>query len=202
MRQRTAATDASGAATAAATASNGDEAARAKALGREALQLQQYDKAIRLLRISDRLHPNEDTRALLKSALAGQARLDTNQQNAQRAAASAPPPWSQQDLFGRGMQRVDAALGVAWTHLPQSMQRAIERSILPSMRKPLAYVGCLIVLAAIYRLVLHGPALAFGRLPGDVYYHSGNMMVSAPLVSCLLSSLALNYVARAFRGGG
>ena len=45
---------------------NKDEADRSKSLGRTALQNGEYDRAIRLLRLSDRLAPSPDTRQLCK----------------------------------------------------------------------------------------------------------------------------------------
>lgn len=74
---------------------NKDEADRSKALGRTALQNGEYERAIRLLRLSDRLYPSPDTRQLLNSALAAQARV-----NGPPPQAAGPPPpggatWSQ-----------------------------------------------------------------------------------------------------------
>lgn len=184
---------------AAAAAANEEEGTRAKALGVEALQRGEYERAVRLLGISNRLSPNADTRGLLNSALAGQARMDSGRASAHRTAAATAPPWSEHQVFGRFMIKVDAVMDWVWKYLPALVQGAITRYIHPSTRKPLAYVSILILAAALYRFVLHGPPLAFGRLPGDIYYNSGNVVVSAPLLSCFLASVAFSQLARLFQ---
>lgn len=194
-----------GAGGAASASANEEEAARAKVLGREALQQRDYPRAIRLLRISERLDPNADTRGLLNAALAAQARSQGPERQAQQqAAASAAPRWSDQDLFGRAMNRVDACLDAVHARLPPVATRWVERKILPSARRPLAYIGSAIVLVALYRFVLHGPALRLGHLPGDIYYTSSgpgsSVVISAPIFSCLLFSFGMNVLARVLRG--
>lgn len=184
---------------AAAAAANEEEAVRAKALGVEALQRGEYERAVRLLGISNRLSPNADTRGLLNSALVGQARMEASRASAHRTAAATAPPWSEHQAFGRFMIQVDAAMDWVWQYLPLPVQEAITRYIHPSTRKPLVYVSILILTAALYRFVLHGPPLAFGRLPGDIYYNSGNVVVSAPLLSCFLASMAFSQLARLFK---
>lgn len=185
---------------AAVAAANEEEALRAKALGVEALQRGDYERAVRLLGISNRLSPNPDTRGLLNSSLAGQARMDSGRESAHRTAAAAAPPWSEHQAFGRFMIKVDATMDWVWQYLPLSVQEAIRHYIHPSTRKPLAYVSILILSTALYRFVLRrGPPLAFGRLPGDIYYNSGNVVVSAPLLSCFLASVAFSQLARLFR---
>ena len=180
---------------AAAAAANEEEALRAKALGVEALQRGDYERAVRLLGISNRLSPNNpNTRELLTSSLAGQARMDSGRESAHRTAAAAALPWSEHQAFGRFMIRVDATMDWVWQYLPSSVQGAVTRYIHPSTRKPLAYVSILILSAALYRFVLRGPPLAFGGLPGDIYYNSGNVVVSAPLLSCFLASVAFSFL--------
>lgn len=187
------------------TSANEEEAARAKALGRAALQQQDYPRAIRLLRISERLVPNADTRGLLNAALAAQARAQGPQRPAQQqAAAAAAPRWSEQDVMGRTLNRVDAFHDALYARLPPAVTRLIERKLHPTSRRPLAYVFSAVIVAAIYRFVLHGPALRLGRLPGDIYYTSTgpgmSVSVSAPILSCLVFSVGLNMLARLFRG--
>jgi hypothetical protein len=190
-----------GVASAASASANEEEAARAKALGREALQQGDHARAIRLLRISERLVPNADTRGLLNAALAAQARTQGPQRQAQQAAAAAAAPrWSEQDLFGRAMNKVDAFHDAIHARLPPAATQWIERKIHPASRRPLAYVSTAIVVAAVYRFWLHGPALRLGHLPGDIYYRNANVVVSAPILSCLLFSVGMNVLARLFRG--
>lgn len=184
------------------SSANEEEAARAKALGREALQQQDYARAVRLLRISERLVPNADTRGLLNAALAAQARRQGPER--QQAAAAAAPRWSEQDVVGRALNRVDAFHDAIYARLPPVVTRLIERKLHPTSRRPLAYVFSAIVVAAIYRFVLHGPALKLGHLPGDIYYRSSgpgtSVVVSAPILSCLIFSVGFNMLARVFRG--
>jgi len=97
------------------------------------------------------------------------------------------------------MIKVDAAMDWAWEYLPTSAKGAITCYIHPSSRKPLAYISILILGMCLYRFVLRGPPLAFGRLPGDIYYNRGNVVVSAPLLSCFLASVAFSQVARLFQ---
>jgi hypothetical protein len=97
------------------------------------------------------------------------------------------------------MIRVDALLDAAWEQFPVSLRETITRYIHPTTRRPLAYVTCLILMVATYRFVLHGPRLVFGALPGDIYYHSDNVMVSAPLLSCFLLSMGFNFIVRLLR---
>lgn len=184
---------------------NEEEAARAKALGREALRQGDHARAIRLLRISERLVPNADTRGLLNAALAAQARAQgPARQQAQQAAAAAAPRWSDQDMLGRSMRRVDAFLDALYARLPPAAVGLIERKLHPSSRRPLAYVFSAIVVMAVYRFALHGPALRLGGLPGDIHYSSvgpnSSVVVSAPIVSCILLSVGFNVLARLFRG--
>lgn len=191
---------------AASASANEEEAARAKALGREALQQQEYARAIRLLRISERLVPNADTRGLLNAALAAQARAQgPARQQAQQAAAAAAPRWTETDFFGRAMNRLDALYDHIYARwLPPAVVQLIERKLHPNSRRPLAYVFSAVVLAAIYRFALHGPALRLGGLPGDIYYANNgptsSFVVSAPIASCLLFSVGMNVLARLFRG--
>ncbi|TFJ86544.1 hypothetical protein NSK_002201 [Nannochloropsis salina CCMP1776] len=185
---------------AATAAVNEEEALRAKALGVDALRRGDYDRAARFLSISSRLLPeNADIRGLLNSALAGQARTDTRRASAHRAAAATAPPWSPQHVSGRFMNGLDAVLDKVWASLPSAGQNLITRYTHPPMRKPLAYVSILIITAATYRFVLRGPPLVLGHLPGDIYYNSGNVVVSAPLLSCFLASMAFSQVARLFQ---
>jgi len=180
-----------------ASSANEEEAARAKALGREALQQGDYARATRLLRISERLVPNADTRGLLNAALAAQARTQGPARQAQQqAAAAAAPRWSEQDLFGRIMNKIDSFHNALHARLPAAASQWIERHIHPASRRPLAYVFSAVVVAAFYRFVLHGPALRLGRLPGDIYYRSSNVVVSAPILSCLLVNVAVRVLRR------
>lgn len=186
----------------ASASANEEEAARAKALGREALRQGDHARAIRLLRISERLVPNADTRGLLGAAQAAQARAQGPAR--QQAAAAAAPRWSDQDMVGRTMLRVDAFLDGVHARLPPALVNLIERKLHPSSRRPLAYVFSAVVVMAMYRFLLRGPALRFGGLPGDIHYSSvgpnSSVVVSAPIVSCILLSVGMNVLARVFRG--
>lgn len=67
----------------------------------------------------------------------------------------------------------------------------------PSLRLPLAVVGVLVVLLAIWRMQGGRPM----SLPGDIRYESEGLYVNFPWVSCLLLSAAGNIVLRALQRG-
>jgi hypothetical protein len=98
------------------------------------------------------------------------------------------------------MNKVDAFHDALYARLPGAAAQWIDRNIHPASRRPLAYTFSAVFVAAIYRLVLHGPALRLGHLPGDFYYQSSNVVVSAPIFSCVLFSVGMNVLARVLRG--
>ena len=60
-------------------------------------------------------------------------------------------------------------------------------------------LGMILVGVGVLMLVIGGLTMAgtlgwFGRLPGDIRYHSGNVRVYVPLVSMLLVSAVLSLV--------
>ncbi len=180
------------------TTNNHEEAQRAKGEGKDEMKRGNYKKAKRLFEISLRLHANPDTTQLLASANAAIARIERPSR-----VGTAPTAGGAAGAGAGG--RATAMLGpivdraVAWlseTAVSKFIVSLEQKYVLPSaLPYTRGLFACILALAT-WRFVFK-QKLMFGSLPGDFNYRSDNVMVSAPIVSCLLASFLVNAFVRA-----
>ena len=173
--------------------SNCDEAQRAKDEGKEEMKRGNYKKARRLFEISQRLHANPDTTQFLASANAAIARSERPSQTATTTGVPATGGGAASTI-GSVVNRVTTWLSeTAVSRFVVSLeQRYLLPSVVPYTR---GLFACILALAT-WRFVFK-QKLMFGSMPGDFNYRSDNMIVSAPIVSCMLASFLINALVRA-----
>ena len=161
---------------------NHEEAIRAREEGKQKFAEGDYQKAVKLFQISIRLHPNADTSQLLHSAQAALVRISSNQSN---SAPNSSSQWYNPvvENFCRYLEP-----------LLQLESRLISPDFKPYVR---GMILVIFMLSCYKLLVKH--RLSLFDLPGDFNYSSPNVIVHAPIVSCLLISFLANAVNRAFQ---
>ena len=158
-----------------------------------------YKKARRLFEISLRLHANPDTTQFLASAEAAIARSEhssraTTEAGAATTAGAPARGGRAATMIGSIVNRVTTWFSeTAVSKFVVSLERRyLLPSVIPYTRGLLA---CILALAT-WRFVFK-QKLMFGSMPGDFNYRSDNVIVSAPIVSCLLASFLVNALIRA-----
>ena len=155
---------------------NRDEADRAKERGIAYLRAKNYGQARKFLEISNRLCFHVDTQRLLEELSGEQRQNDIDQPQTQERRTSA----SSHRQFTLTLESIR-----------QKFNELEEKYVYPPCRpytKPLL----LIVIYLFISRVVFGKKLSLGSLPGDIYYNSNNMMVSAPIITSAVVSIFLS----------
>jgi hypothetical protein len=155
---------------------NSEEGARALSQAKRALSVGNISEAIKFLKISHRLSPCPETAVLL--------------------AQHSPSP----DTSRNPSPNPQDHLTVLRNLLEKTIERILrleEKYIEPSMKQFIRGMFLLIIVLFVLKYIFRQP-IGIGMLPGDIYYASSNVSVSAPFVSCFLVSFVLNGLVRAF----
>ena len=158
------------------------EAERAKKEGMKYLQSQNYKKAAKMFEISLRIHNNDDTKQYLNSAKAGIARVERNSRSTSAdepvnitSSESSSSTWSLLSYINARINALES------------------KYISPSLRMYVRTILLIILVLATVRFYFKSE-LSLGHLPGDISYNSPNLIISAPIVSCMLFSFLLNAI--------
>lgn len=172
--------------------SNAEEAERAKSEGRRLMNSGNFQRAMKMFEISQRLHPNPDTIQLLHSAKAAWIRG----RGASFDTQSRPGTTSSTN----STNLLDNISQLTYSYLRPIIQPALDvenRYISAPYRPYLRWIVVIIVLLLGCKIILQRKLILFA-LPGDINYSSSNVIVHAPIVSCLLISFLFNAACRIF----
>eukprot|EP01041_Mallomonas_annulata_P012727 gene12727-26811_t len=159
-------------------AANADEARHAFEKAQQFLLEGRTVRAVKMLEISQRLHPTVEASELLRSA-----------RNRIQPDESLPD----NPTRGRGFTPINII-----TRSIAHLKELESRYILPEMRSSIRMIIAIFLGLACWKIFFR-KNFSFGALPGDFNYTSTNLQVHAPLVSCFLISFMFNALIRAFQ---
>jgi hypothetical protein len=162
---------------------NYEEALRARKEGEKHLESRNFEKSLKMLEISHRLYPNDEVKQLIQ-----RVKELNNGKDARSGQSHGDELRGHQGSF---FLLIKHEAYVCWERAIKLIERIEEKYFTPSFRPYARGLLAMSLFLLIYRLIFR-QRLSLGSLPGDIYYSSSNMVVSAPIVSCLLVSLLLN----------
>mmetsp|Transcript_22543 Transcript_22543/g.32950 ORF Transcript_22543/g.32950 Transcript_22543/m.32950 type:complete len:173 (-) Transcript_22543:65-583(-) len=161
---------------------NDDEASRAYTKALELKRQGDFKKALKLLEISQRLAPESGKQQIINEI--------KNMSFSQHSSNSSSPD-NCEGFNGTPASSTLTTIQRVFESIRNQVIDMENRYIAPSMRQYIRIMFCIICVLVVYKFIFK-QKIAFGSLPGDIYYSTPNTYVSAPIASSLLISFFLN----------